>query len=278
MKKCSLILAFLLILLIPVAACAEREPVPILYTYYRQMGWGDRVEIGYVDSNGDCWMLSGADSELEWPFHSEDQLRYLSEHIFEKIDTMKFDDRFALESLIGSVKVSDEKSHPVADDAGTERTYAVRYRKDEAPELILLGMSGDDMFENTDPNAQGLYLAARNLFPGVTAYGDGMGPAGFIPVNIAEFCGLSDLTGASVKAVFNDCEAGPHNIDMSRPEQDEILSLISGGVVTGKVSAISTTGGYRTYYFYRGSEHLGSVDICDGLLYRNDGMYSIEAK
>ena len=278
MKKCSLILTFLLILLIPVAACAEHEPVPILYTYYRQMGWGDRVEIGYVDSNGDCWMLSGSDSVLEWPFKAEDQLQYLSVHDFEKIDTLKFDDRFALESLISSVKVSDEKSHPVADDAGTERTYAVRYRKHDVPELIMLGMSGDDVFENTDPNAQGLYLAAHKLFPGVTAFGDDMGPAGFTPVNITEFCDLGDLKGASVKAIFNDCEAGPYGIDLTQSDQEKILCLISDGVVTGKVSAISTTGGYRTYYFYRGSEHLGSVDIYDGLLYRNDGMYSIEAK
>ena len=278
MKKAWILLLVIVFLMAPSShAYAKASSEPILYTYYRQMGWGDRVEIGYVDSNGDCWLLTGSDSELTWPYCPDEQIQFLSDHDFEKIGTMKFDDLFALESLISSVKISDGKSTPVADDAGTERTYAVRYDKDGAPEPVLLGMSGDDMFENTDPNAQGLYLMARRLFSKVTSYGENMGPAGFTPISIAKFCNLGSLTGASVKAVFNDCEAGPYSIDLSQSEQEEILSLISDGVVTGKVNALNTTGRYRTYSFYRGGEHLGSVDICDGLLYRNDGMYSVEA-
>ena len=278
MKKAWLVLLVAVFLMAPFSrAYAAAPPEPVLYTCYRQMGWGDRVEIGYVDSKGDCWLLTGSDSELKWPYRPAEQIQYLSGHSFEKVGTLDHDDLFALKSLIYAVEPSTGSSVPAANDAGTERTYAVRTGKDGAPDPVLLGMSGDDMFENMDPNAHGLYLAARRLFPGVTAYGGSMGPAGFTPVSIAEFCSLGSLTGATVKAVFNDCEAGPAEIALSRAEQKEILSLAARGTVTGKVSAVSTTGGYRTYFFYRGGKCLGSVDLCDGLLYRNDGMYAIEA-
>ena len=277
MKKACLMLlaAAVLLMTAPSQACAEASAEPVLITYYRQLGWGDRVEIGYVDSAGSCWLLTGSDSELKWPYRSAEQIRYLSEHSFEMAGSLSSDDLFALKSLVYAVEPSTEPSHPAANDAGTERTYAVRYGRDGTPEPVLLGMSGDDMFENTDPNAQGLYLAARRLFPRVTAYGGSMGPAGFTPVKVSEFCGLGRLAGATVKAVFNDCEAGPREIALCRAEQKEILRLAGEGLVTGKVSAVSTTGGFRTYYFYRGGKCLGSFDICDGLLYRNDGMYSI---
>lgn len=276
MKRNLLALLLLVILVFPVSlAYAKDDPKPILYTYYRQMGWGDRIEIGYVDSNGDCWFLKGSDSDLEWPYGTDEQIQYLSEHCFEKVGTMKSGDLFSLKSLVYAVEPSNESSQPVACDAGTERTYAVRYGKDGVPDPVLLGMSGDDMFENKDLNAQGLYLAARRQFPNVTAYGDNMGPAGFTPVSITEFCSIGSLAGATVKAVFNDCEAGPSNIVLSLEEQEDILRFVSEGVVTGKVNAVSTTGGFRTFSFYRSSECLVSIDICDGLLYRNDGMYSI---
>ncbi len=275
-KACSVLLAIVFLMAPSSQAYAKALAEPVLYTYYRQIGWGDRVEIGYVDSSGDCWLLTGSDSELKWPYRPDEQIQYLTEHSFEKMGTLKSDDLFALKSLVYAVKPSTEPSHPAANDAGTERTYAVRYDKDGAPEPVLLGMSGDDMFENTDPNAQGLYLIARRLFPKVTAYGENMGPAGFTPISIAEFCNLGSLTGATVKAVYNDCEAGPNDIALSRAEQNEILRFASKGIVTGKVSAVSITGGFRTYYFYRGGKCLGSFDIYNSLLYRNDGMYSIE--
>ena len=46
------------------------------------------------------------------------------------------------------------------------------------------------MFENMDPDAQALYLALREMFPGVTHYGaePGMGPAGFQAVHIWQEC------------------------------------------------------------------------------------------
>ena len=46
--------------------------------------------------------------------------------------------------------------------------------------------------------------------------------------------------------------------------------------MTGKVSAVSTTGGYTDYDFYRDGQYLGGFSICEGRLYHSDGMYSIE--
>ena len=85
MKRIIVVCFFVLAFLISVPGYADKPPVrPILYTYYRQLGWGDSVQIGYVDSNGDLWALKGNDSELEWPGGRENQLRYLEEHEFEK--------------------------------------------------------------------------------------------------------------------------------------------------------------------------------------------------
>ena len=273
-----LLLVFLFSFLLPFSACAEASPRPILYTYYRQMGWGDRIELAYVDSDGDLWALDGHDGNLHWPYKTDEQLRFLAENSFEKIGRLKSDDLFDLKSLVNAVRESDEPSYPAACDAGTEKTYAVRYDRAGNAEAILLGMSGDDVFENTDPNAQGLYLAARRLFPGVTAYGGSMGPAGFIPADLADFCGLGSLSGATVRASYNDCESGPSEISLSREQQKQILEAVRSSVVTGKVSACDTTGGYRTYSFFQGDRYLGGINIYEGLLYRSDGMYSIERK
>ncbi len=270
-------ICFTYLMLAPATAHADTvSPRPILYTYYRQMGWGDRVEIGYVDSNGDLWKLEGNDLELEWPFNAEQQLQYLRKHEFEKTGTLEFDDLFDLKSLVASVQEFDGSPTAAANDAGTERTYAVRYDREGNSESVLLGMSGDDMFENRDSNAQGLYLAAHKLFPHVTCYGPPMGPTGFIPVRITDFCGLGDLSGCTVTATFIDCEAGPKQITLTDEKQAELLNDLLNRVVTGKVSAVDTTGGYRIYYFYRGDDCLGSISVYNGLLYLSDGMYATE--
>ena len=277
MKRMIIACLLALTLLIPVTAYADRSPArPILYTYYCQMGWGDRVQIGYADSNGDLWALTGYDSELEWPGGREKQLQYLEEHEFEKIGTLDHDDLFDLESLVAVVKIDEAPVLPGANDAGSESTYAIQYGRDGNAVPVLLGMSGDDVYENPDPSAQGLYLAARRLFPYVTCYDGSIGPVGFIPVSLSEFCGLGDLSGASVKAYYMDCEAGPKERELSSDEQKAILDEVMNSWVTGKVSAVDTTGGYTDYYFYHRDEELGHISIYSGRLYHSDGMYSID--
>ncbi len=277
MKKTLIAVVLVLSILLPCSAYAKSVPVrPVLYTYYRQVGWGDRLEIAYVDSEGELWTLDGYDSELHWPYTAEEQILFLEENGFENQGRLAYDEFFDLKSLIHSVKAFDGPSQPAAEDAGTERSYAVRYDRDGNPEPVLLGMSGDDMFENPDPNAQGLYLAVHKLFPGVTCYGGPMGPAGFTPVSITDFCKLGDLSGASVRAFYTDCEAGPAERELTDSQQAQVLNDVMNGMVTGKVSAINTTGGYTDYCFYRGDKSLGGISVYQGWLYCSDGMYSIE--
>ena len=273
--------AAMIMAIVPIAS-AKESPRIFLYTYYRQLGWGDRVQIGSVDTDGTVRFLSGHDAELKWPYTPEDQLEYLSQtYRFSVIGTMPHDDLFAAESLVFSTAEQEGKPVSAANDAGTEKSFAVRYAKDGTGTPVLLGMSGDEVFENTDPNAQSLYLTLRRLFPDVTsyAYDDiGMGPRGFEAVSLAEFIGMDPavIPGAEVKGVFNDCEAGPAPMELSAEEKAELRSLLLYGKVTGKSDCIETTGGSSTYYFSAlDGTQLGLINIEDGLLARSDGRYFI---
>ena len=71
MKKASawMILVILVVgMMLPICAEAldRTATVPriILFTFYRQMGWGDRVQIGCVDEDGGIWAGIGFDSEF----------------------------------------------------------------------------------------------------------------------------------------------------------------------------------------------------------------------
>lgn len=279
MKRTVAAVIMLLFFLLSCCAYAEIKPAyPILFTYYRQIGWGDRVEVGYIDSQGELWGLSGYDSQLHWPYSTDAQFMFLQENQFKNLGKLGHDDLFDLKSLINAVEVFDGKTSHTANDAGIERTYAIRYSTEGEPEFILLGMSGDNMFENPDPNAQGLYLAVHRMFPNVTHYAGLMGPSGFIPVSLTSFCHLGDLNGATVKAFYMDCEGGPAERELSVDEQAKILYTVMNSMVTGKVSAADTTGGYTDYGFYKGEEYLGHISIYNGYCYHSDGMYSIEIR
>ena len=252
----------------------------ILYTYYRQMGWGDRVQIGCVDDAGVLWLLTGYDGSLKWPYQTDDQLAYLqSSGTLKAVGRLSSDDLFSLESLVFSTEDQGQKSYPAACDAGTEKSYAVRYDRDGEAQCILLGMSGDSWFENCDPDAQALYRYLRLMFPQVTCYGGTMGPAGFLPVPIRTFCGMDglDLSQVTVSACYSDCEAGPIPLTLTEAQQNSLLRLIMEGKVTGKANATVTTGGTVYYALYdREGSFLASIELYQGLLVRSDGMYIIE--
>ncbi len=280
MRKLTVLLTICMLLGLTVTVHGKDDPKVILYTVYEQMGWGDRVEVGCVDEEGGLWTMSGSASEIGWPYKTEEQPAYLAEHKIRLVSAGRiedFDDLFDLRGMVNSVEEDTEaKSVPAANDAGTELSFAVRYDKDGTAHLIKLGTSGDDVFENTDPTAQALYLYLRQQFPGVTCYpaADGMGPAGFTPVPLAEFCGidLQAAQNARIEACYNDCEAGPSPVDPG-----DILETLKNGIVTGKASCTMTTGDFYTFSFYNeNDEHMFSVDLYRGLLVRNDGMYYIE--
>jgi len=253
----------------------------ILYSYYRQMGWGDRVQIGCMDANGCLWLLTGHDSALQWPYQTEEQLEYLqASHGMELVGRLNSEELFDLKSLVISAEDQGHASHPVANDAGTERSYAVQYGPEDHAHGILLGMSGDDCFENSDPNAQALYQSLRRLFPQVTCYGGNMGPRGFQPVSIRAFCGMEglDLDSLAVSAAYMDCEAGPRTLKVSEEDRLYLLRLIRYGKVTGKANATMTTGGTTCYDLSdQAGNFLSSLELYQGLLVRSDGMYTITA-
>ncbi len=264
----------------PEDAAASRQI--ILYTYYRQMGWGDRVQIGCVDADGCLWLTTGHDSTLKWPYKTEEQLEYLqSSSEMELIGQLKGKELFDLKSLIFSTEDQGHASYPAANDAGTECSYAVLYDRENNAQCILLGMSGDDCFENFDPDAQALYRYLRQIFPQVTCYGGNIGPVGFQPVPIRVFCGLEglDLDSLVISGFFVDCEAGPCKLNISEEDRLYLLRLIQYGKVTGKANATMVTGGTTCYDVSDPSGgFLASLELYQGLLVRSDGMYFIIAE
>ena len=289
MRKCIVLFVLILItgILLTGAGTAEARsdnPRIILFTYYRQMGWGDRVQIGFMDEDGNLRTISGYDSALNWPYKPEEQLQYLSSGQMKITEEKKLDhdDTFSIKSLVYDVEDQGSKSIPAANDAGTEKSYAVRYSSEGEPEFILLGMSGDDCFENSDPDAQALYLILRRLFPIVTSYAYGpIGPHGFIPVPFAEFIGLDtdSLVNAEIEAFYNDCEEGNIPMELTEKDKGNLLSLIQNGKVTGKADNIISTGGYNVFSFYDPEGNfIESISFYEGNLATNDGnwYYSLE--
>lgn len=280
MKKTAVCLILALMIAALAAACAETPPI-ILFTVYHQVGWGDLLEAGFVDEDGGLWTLSGEAAALGWPGDRAGQLAFLqkSDRLV-KAGELDFEALFDLKSLIASVDADEGKPSPAACDAGTEISCAVRYA-DDAPEIVRLGMSGDDMYENADPDAQALYLWLRKAFPGVHSWfgTEGMGPAGFQPVPLCEFCGLDPaaLADAEIRGAYNDCEAGPSALEMDAADAAAVRDRVLNGTITGKASATMTTGGTHTFSFYDAAGNwLGSVEFYRGLLVGRDGMYTIE--
>ena len=287
MKTIGRMMAALMLALITLTAVqagsaeAAERPRMILYTFYRQVGWGDAVQIGCVDEKGGLWTAEGHDADLKWPYRTEEQLAWLaSSPALRQAERLDREELFNLRSLVSASPDQGEKAVPAANDAGTERSVAVYWNGKGEHTCVLLGMSGDDMFENTDPNAQALYLRLRQLFPKVTCYAghEGMGPRGFEPKTVKAFCGWEDvnLAGATVTAFHTDCEAGPSEISVSPEKAEQMISLVRNGLITGKANASMVTGGTTVYCFTgRDGKFLLSVEIYGGMLCLSDGMYYV---
>ncbi len=281
-KLCLIILAACLLmgLALPAPAGAAGSRI-ILYTAYRQMGWGDLIQIGWVDENGGLWGIQGHDSDLRWPYAWEDQIAYLESCPGERLGQLTGEALFDLKGLIESAENGESKPQGWMNDAGTETARAVRYTADGRAESVLLGMTGDDHCENRDPDAQALYRKLRELFPFVTCYAAMDPDWGFEAVPLRAFLGIGDvdLEGARVRIFYNDCEAGPAEIEPSEAEAAEALALIQNGFVTGKENASAVTGGTYTVVFEDGAGNtLCSFQMYKGLLTARDGMYALEIR
>ena len=273
--------AAVIVLTLGILAPAQAErPKIILYTAYRQMGWGDAVQIGAVDENGGLWAVIASDAELKWPYGWEEQIKYLrSTENLTEAGALTHAELFDLKSLIASVKAMEGKPVGWMCDAGTEASWAVRYDREANTEAILLGMTGDSLLENTDPNAQALYLKLRMLFPFVRCYAGEMTENwGFQPVPIAAFCRLYgiDWDDVAVSAWYTDCETGPQERTLTEDEERQIRNVMKSTVVVGKESATGVTGGTTSFFFSdRDGNNLGFVEFYNGLLVGDDGMYQV---
>ncbi|MBQ8093746.1 MAG: hypothetical protein IJ242_09250 [Clostridia bacterium] len=273
--------------LICLTAQAETTDVPhpgniILYSFYLQAGWGDRVQLGCLDDQGQVFTMEGSDSQLHWPYDFQSQLTFLTSHSeLAYRGTIAHDDLFDIESLIFQTEDQGTASRPGACDAGTEYTYTVQYPKGSDPVRILLGMSGDDIFENTDPNAQSLYWCARQLFPNIWyyAYSDlNMGPAGFRQEKLAAFLGISDsiLENGIITCCETDCETGIIPVELTPERESAIRHQLLTSKVIRKASCVSVTGGTFCYTFQDPDGNiLGSVELYEGRLVLPGGMYEL---
>ena len=138
MKRVILTLLALLLILNP--AMAESERTILLYTDYEQLGWGDALQVGWVDSEGEMWLWEGHASETDWPDARDEKTAWmLSRTDAERLGRLSDESLWNLKGLILSLPEVRPSWQTAACDAGTEESYALR---DGA--AILLGGSGDD--------------------------------------------------------------------------------------------------------------------------------------
>ena len=265
------------------AAAGEEAPRILLYTYYEWVGPdGMYLQAGCVDEDGGLWTLERLEPDFDW---SAGMLAYLTGKLRDGEMTSAGEvdqdwiDMFELNSLIVCAEDRGNETEAVCEGAGAESSYGVAWDYDGNATEVLLGVSGDSRFENTDPNAQALYKLLRDFFPGVRnyAYSD-MGPRGFQPVPLIEFCGWQDIDFSAVAFSCDDidCEAGPIPVKLTGEDREEILEMITNGVVTGKANATMVTGGTTVYGFLdEDGNWLDSMELYRGLLVTNDGMYYV---
>lgn len=263
------------------AAAEDESPRIILFTCYTNLlPDGLELQAGCVDEDGGLWTLEVPDADLTGCGSVGEYLNIMMRTGRMQSAGQVGMDMFELKSLVYSVEDRGSELEAVAEGGGGECSYSVEYSTDGSAREVLLGASGDSRFENTDPNAQALYLFLRNTFPGVknAAYRDA-GPRGFQPVSLVEFCKWQDIdfSKVTVTGYLEDCEEGPIPAKMTEEEQAEIIRLVTTRQVVGKANATMLTGGPTTYVF-RGTEDnwLGSLTLYEGLLVTGDGMYYLK--
>lgn len=251
----------------------------MLMSVYRQQGWGDRLQIGVIDADGGVWYAEFDEGLSDFPSDGEGRVEYVKSHaILSKYAELDNYDTERIKSILWSIEPAEVNILPAACDAGSQASYAVSYGRDGERPVITLGISGDDLYENTDPNAQELYLVLRQAFPQLISYygTEGMSPAGFEPVPIAEFLHINDIDAASltVKTYLTDCEEG-----LIETENDTTPDEMLSRYVVGKENCMSVTGGtYDLVFSDTDGEYVFSISLYHGLLVTNDGMYRLDTQ
>lgn len=275
----------------------EDRPQVFLYSVTRPGTEDGTAAVACIDKAGDLWFAEKADAG--YPFREEDILQLMQERrgmkrikklIHEPYDMIHMTAEWfeALSGMADTVPAAEGSLEKTGADTGELSICVLRTRQDGSPETVLLGTSGSTVFENTDPDAQFLYLFMwRTLmeqeaffhFPwGIAA--EGIAPHGAEMVSVRQFFGLEKVN-ADTAVITRTVKTGGEIREEEtapEPERKKALKLLDRGVVTGKWNRYLRDGERVIYSFYSAEgECLGSLETCmDGeLATAEDGVYRL---
>ena len=267
----------------------EDRPKVILYSVLKEKteDGSTGISLCCIDADGELWSLEAADAE-----GNGEILQLLRERRGMKSEGKitgskyggKYVDRERIRELAvmaDCVPAAAETPEKTGAGIGENAVYALKYDPDGNPEAVLLGMSGDAVFENRDPGAQALYrfMTCFQCFNPPCGFAEeGLTPYGFRMVTAREFFGLENVNAetAAITAAMTDCEEGFIKVQLTEEDRRKALALLERGVVIGKENPWEVTGGTMVYFFRdEGGELLGTIETYeeDGLAVGPDGMY-----
>lgn len=272
---------------------AEYAPV-FLYCVQDNNNADGGTAVICIDEEGIVWRTAEAD--LKPDYSEEDLMQLIRERrgMTRRAETLLSaaygmytkDELKDMARWAASIPAAEGVPAETGIDTDETAIYALKNGEDGSAESILLGMSGRRLFENTDPDAQALYLfmwtqlywEVDTFRPSYGFAAEGIAPYGFRSVSVREFCGLekTDAVTAVVTATENDCEAGPKEIPVTEEDRTWALAMLERGIITRKVNDHSVTGNTTSYLFHTADgDYLGSIELYRGLAVANDGMYQM---
>ena len=273
----------------PTPVRPEDLPRLIAYSVTKEDADSETVGLCCLDEDGFFWSVK--EVELDEPVRQEDVLRLLLERRGMKLsdmlsdwdeDEQEADERIrGLMAMAQVVEKAEGSLESTGQDIGENAVYAVKYDLDGNPEPVLLGVCGDSVFENKDPNAQALYqvmIRKQNFNLPCGFAEEGLTPHGFEVVSAREFFGLEkvDAETAVITGALQDCEAGPIDVELTEEDRNYALAILERGLITGKANPWMVTGGTVCYFFMdEQGECLGAIETYNGLAVGRDGMYTL---
>lgn len=273
------------------APVQEERPNVILYSVLKEKAEDGTIRVSFccIDASGGLWNAEKTEAET-----NEEILRAMAERrgmeAKGSIIGRRYDGKYVdanrmkeLAIMADTVASSIEMPEKTGAGIGENAVYALKYDLDDNPEPVLLGMSGDAVFENRDPGAQALYqfmLYFQCFYPPCGFAEEGLTPHGFTMITVREFFGLENVNAetAVISGAMSDCEEGFIDIQLTDEDRRKAIALLERGVVIGKHDPWMVTGGTINYFFYdENGEFVGVIETYeeDSLAVGPDGMYTL---